>query len=343
MLKDGRYFPLLFTLTVFVVSLVISWLINQTLSTSVPVLLLLQLSVVIVALNCDLQYTYAIAVLEAISFNFLFTDPFYTLHMSHTKDIVDLITFVVIAFIIIRVTGHYRAQQQKLNQTFLRNSLLLSVSHDLKTPLTTIIGTLSSLKEYMPILGEKERLELVACATSDSLRLSQYIENLLQATKLQHGTLNLCLEPSHIETIIQQTVSRFPDQRRLTIDVNGSIPPLPLSKNLVEQALFNIIDNALRYTPENKPVEISSYLSLQQLVVDIRDYGQGLDKEAAQRVFEAFFTRYEPRLLGTGLGMGVAAGIIRAHKGTIESLPTTEGCLIRISLPLATNDPQAVD
>ena len=339
MLKESRYFPIIFTLTVFVAALVISWSINLIFSTSVPVLLLLQLSVVIVALNCDLQYTYAIAILEAVSFNFLFTDPFYTLHMSHTKDIVDLVTFIVIAFIIIRVTDHYRSQQQKLNQTFLRNSMLLSVSHDLKTPLTTIIGTLSSLKEYMPILADKERLELIDCATSDSLRLSHYIENLLQATKLQHGTLNLCMEPCHIESIIQHTVARFPNQHRLSVDNSEHLPPLLVSKNLVEQAFFNIVDNALRYTPENKPVEISSYLNLQQLVVDVRDYGKGLDKEAAQRVFEAFFTQYEPRLLGTGLGMGVAAGIIRAHKGTIESVAVTKGCLIRISLPVPTTIP----
>ncbi|KOO16641.1 hypothetical protein AKJ18_00800 [Vibrio xuii] len=333
MLKNSRYYPLLFTLAVFIFALAISWSINQTLSTSVPVLLLLQLSVVIVALNCNLIYTYSLAVLEAISFNFLFTEPFYTLHMFHTKDVVDLITFIVIAFLIIRVTDHYRVQQRKLNQTFLRNSLLLSVSHDLKTPLTTIIGTLSSLKEYMPVLGENERLELVDCATSDSLRLSQYIDNLLQATKLQHATLNLCLELAHIESIVQQTVTRFPNQNRLSVDVSEHIPPILLSKNLVEQAIFNIVDNALRYTPENKPVEIKCYPNGDQLIVDIRDYGVGLDKEVAKRVFEAFFTQYEPRLLGTGLGMGVAAGIVRAHKGSIESMPVAEGCLIRISFP----------
>lgn len=185
----------------------------------------------------------------------------------------------------------------------------------------------------MPILGENERLELVDCATSDSLRLSQYIDNLLQATKLQHGTLNLCLELSQIKSIVQQTVTRFPDQHRLSIDVREDISPMLLSKSLIEQAIFNIIDNALRYTPDIKPVEIKCYPEEHQIIVDIRDYGLGLDKEAAQRVFEAFFTQYEPRFLGTGLGMGVAAGIIRAHNGTIESMPVAEGCLIRISLP----------
>lgn len=334
MQKINRISSILFTLIVLIIALTTSWTSHQFFSTSVPALLILQLSVVFVALNCRVLYTYSIAVMEAVSFNFLFTEPVYTFQMSHTEDVVDLVTFIIIAFIIIRLTNYYRRQQEKLNQTYLRNSLLLSVSHDLKTPLTTIIGTLSSLKEYMPKLTEKEQIELVDCATSDSLRLSQYIDNLLHATKLQHGTLNLCLESSLIAPIIHKAAERFTSQnQRIDISIQDCAIPLLLSKSLIEQAIFNILDNALRYTPNTLPVKLDCYLEKGSLLIDIRDFGAGIEQETAQRVFEAFFTKHEPRLLGTGLGMGVAAGIIRAHKGTIESVPVSEGSLIRMRLP----------
>lgn len=341
MQKTNRISSVVFTLTVFIVALAVSWMSYYSLSTSVPALLTLQLSVVIVALNCRVRYTYFIAVLEALGFNYLFTEPFYTLHMFHTKDVVDLVTFIIIAFIIIRLANHYRTQQDKLNQTSLRNSMLLSVSHDLKTPLTTIIGTLSSLKEYMPVLNENEKRELVDCATYDSLRLSQYIDNLLQATKLQHGTLSLCLESATIEPIVQHAVARFTHQRQhVDIDIRNCTTPLRLSKSLIEQAIFNILDNALRYTPQDKQVKLACYSDMHQLIIDIRDFGIGIDQEVARRVFKDFFTEHEPKLLGTGLGMGVAAGIVRAHQGTIESVPVSEGCLIRICLPIPKNNTQ---
>ncbi|MDF4603529.1 DUF4118 domain-containing protein, partial [Vibrio parahaemolyticus] len=181
----------LFSAIVIVGAVVASWLLDQLFGSTAAVLLILQLAVVVVAFQCNSRFAYAAAVIEALSFNFFFTTPRYSLQMFRPEDIFNLVVFMVVAFITSTFADLYRRQQGELKQTKLQNSILLSVSHDLRTPLATIIGTLTTLNEYMPKLNDLERKELLDSATSESHRLHQYIENLLQATKLQHGTLKI--------------------------------------------------------------------------------------------------------------------------------------------------------
>ncbi len=168
----------------------------------------------------------------------LFTTPRYSLQMFRPEDIFNLVVFMVVAFITSSFADLYRRQQGELKQTKLQNSILLSVSHDLRTPLATIIGTLTTLNEYMPKLNDLERKELLDSATSESHRLHQYIENLLQATKLQHGTLKLPkAEP--IANIVRDAVSRLPNYtEKVSMNMDDSVGYLSVSRSLIEQAIL---------------------------------------------------------------------------------------------------------
>ncbi|MDW3113049.1 DUF4118 domain-containing protein [Vibrio sp. 1727] len=334
----------LFSTTVIVGAVVVSWLLDQLFGSTAAVLLILQLAVVVVAFQCNSRFAYAAAVIEALSFNFFFTTPRYSLQMFRPEDIFNLVVFMVMAFITSTFADLYRRQQGELKQTKLQNSILLSVSHDLRTPLATIIGTLTTLNEYMPKLNDLERKELLDSATSESHRLHQYIENLLQATKLQHGTLKITKKDELIADIVRDAVSRLPNYtEKVSMNMDDSVGYLSVSRSLIEQAIFNVLDNAMRFSPENESVEVSLSKQGSSCVIDVRDMGIGIKAEDTEKIFSLFYSGVNNKSAdsGTGMGLAVAKGIITAHQGYIQSMPVSEGTLIRIRLPLNQGAEQA--
>ncbi|WP_455292468.1 sensor histidine kinase [Vibrio parahaemolyticus] len=334
----------LFSAIVIVGAVVASWLLDQLFDSTAAVLLILQLAVVVVAFQCNSRFAYAAAVIEALSFNFFFTTPRYSLQMFRPEDIFNLVVFMVVAFITSTFADLYRRQQGELKQTKLQNSILLSVSHDLRTPLATIIGTLTTLSEYMPKLNDLERKELLDSATSESHRLHQYIENLLQATKLQHGTLKITKKDESIADIVRDAVSRLPNYtEKVSMNIDDSVGHLSVSRSLIEQAIFNVLDNAMRFSPENEPVEVSLSKQGSSCVIDVRDMGIGIKAEDAEKIFSLFYSGANNKSAdsGTGMGLAVAKGIITAHQGEIQSMPVSEGTLVRIRLPLNQGAEQA--
>ncbi|EJC6825939.1 DUF4118 domain-containing protein [Vibrio parahaemolyticus] len=334
----------LFSAIVIVGAVVASWLLDQLFGSTAAVLLILQLAVVVVAFQCSSRFAYAAAVIEALSFNFFFTTPRYSLQMFRPEDIFNLVVFMVVAFITSTFADLYRRQQGELKQTKLQNSILLSVSHDLRTPLATIIGTLTTLNEYMPKLNDLERKELLDSATSESHRLHQYIENLLQATKLQHGTLKITKKDESIADIVRDAVSRLPNYtEKVSMNMDDSVGYLSVSRSLIEQAIFNVLDNAMRFSPENESVEVSLSKQGSSCVIDVRDMGIGIKAEDAEKIFSLFYSGANNKSAdsGTGMGLAVAKGIITAHQGEIQSMPVSEGTLIRIRLPLNQGAEQA--
>ncbi|MBY7694601.1 DUF4118 domain-containing protein [Vibrio alginolyticus] len=334
----------LFSTTVIVGAVVVSWLLDQLFGSTAAVLLILQLAVVVVAFQCNSRFAYAAAVIEALSFNFFFTTPRYSLQMFRPEDIFNLVVFMVVAFITSTLADLYRRQQGELKQTKLQNSILLSVSHDLRTPLATIIGTLTTLNEYMPKLNDLERKELLDSATSESHRLHQYIENLLQATKLQHGTLKITKKDELIADIVRDAVSRLPNYtEKVSMNMDDSVDYLSVSRSLIEQAIFNVLDNAMRFSPENESVEVSLSKQGSSCVIDVRDMGIGIKAEDAEKIFSLFYSGVNNKSTdsGTGMGLAVAKGIITAHQGEIQSMPVSEGTLIHIRLPLNQGAEQA--
>jgi K+-sensing histidine kinase KdpD len=334
----------LFSAIVIVGAVVASWLLDQLFGSTAAVLLILQLAVVVVAFQCNSRFAYAAAVIEALSFNFFFTTPRYSLQMFRPEDIFNLVVFMVVAFITSTFADLYRRQQGELKQTKLQNSILLSVSHDLRTPLATIIGTLTTLNEYMTKLNDLERKELLDSATSESHRLHQYIENLLQATKLQHGTLKITKKDESIADIVRDAVSRLPNYtEKVSMNMDDSVGYLSVSRSLIEQAIFNVLDNAMRFSPENESVEVSLSKQGSSCVIDVRDMGIGIKAEDAEKIFSLFYSGANNKSAdsGTGMGLAVAKGIITAHQGDIQSMSVSEGTLIRIRLPLNQGAEQA--
>jgi len=345
---------LIFSLLIVSVSAAVSYILDQLFLPQIGTLLILQLGVVTVALTSDRAISVFAALLSALIFNYFFTEPRYSLHMTEADDILNMLIFLIIAFITGHLAIHYRHQREELKQAQLRSSILFSVSHDLRTPLSTIIGTLDTLQTYHDKLSAAEHNELIEAALDESHRLHRYIENILQATKFQHGEVKLKLSKQSIKPLIEQVVARC-ESSRIETALSAELPDMLLSASLFEQALFNLIDNALQHSKNQAAVKIYAhrtsadqpvYQAIDQtsrhnnaaefLDIFVEDSGEGIPHGLRQKVFDLFYStrKRDNRKGGIGLGLSVASAIIQAHQGSIAIMDTTKGCTMRLRLPI---------
>ncbi|MDE2247856.1 MAG: sensor histidine kinase KdpD [Xanthomonadaceae bacterium] len=222
----------------------------------------------------------------------------------------------------------------------LRSALLSSVSHDLRSPLASMIGAAGTLLSYEEKLPADERRELLESILGEGQRLDRYIQNLLDMTRLGHGTLKLARDWTDAAEIVAAAVGRlrklFPDLR-VDVLMPADTVLLFVHPALIEQALFNILENAARFSPPGAPVRVSSQSLGERWLLEVRDQGPGIPEEERARIFDMFYSvsRGDRAPQGTGLGLAICRGMVGAHGGSVEALPGNgRGTTIRISLPL---------
>jgi two-component system sensor histidine kinase KdpD len=223
----------------------------------------------------------------------------------------------------------------------MRNALLISVSHDLRTPLTTIIGSLSTLELLPARTRSGSQPELISIALTEAQRLDRFIANLLDMTKLELGGLNISRLPVNIENVVASVVERAQSllqNHRVLIDIQEDFPSISANFELLEQAIFNLVDNAGRYCPPLTDIEIRAFLDQEEAVVQIADQGRGIDSELSQVLFRKFARASlgDTKPPGTGLGLAIAKGFINAMGGTLTAANRSDrqGAIFTISLPL---------
>lgn len=223
----------------------------------------------------------------------------------------------------------------------LRSALLSSVSHDLRTPLAAIIGAAESLDSYGAMMDADDRHALLATVRSEGERLDRYIQNLLDMTRLGHGTMTLQRDWIGVDELIGSAVGRlrrYQPDARFAVSVDPALKPIWVHPALVEQALFNVIENAVKFSPAGAPVAIDARWINDRLCIDISDFGPGIAEDERRRIFDMFYSveRGERGRDGTGLGLAICRGMIGAHGGEVEALPGTggRGTTMRITLPL---------
>jgi two-component system, OmpR family, sensor histidine kinase KdpD len=223
----------------------------------------------------------------------------------------------------------------------LRTALLSSVSHDLRSPLSAIIGSAESLSVYRDKLSADDQRALAEGILSEGQRLDRYIQNLLDMTRLGHGTLKLDREWVGMDEIIGSAVARLRKLvpgARFAIRIDDGFPLLYVHPALVEQALFNILENAAKFSPPGAPVDVDVTTVDGNARIDVTDRGPGIPEDERRRIFDMFYSveRGDRGAQGTGLGLTICQGMIGAHGGTVEALPGRDGVgtTIRTTLPL---------
>jgi two-component system sensor histidine kinase KdpD len=220
----------------------------------------------------------------------------------------------------------------------LQTALLNSISHDLRTPLVSITGALSSLEEG-PVMDEEVRRGLIQTGREEAHRLNRLVGNLLDMTRLEAGALRLHNEASDVEDLVGSTLEQFGsrlDDHPVSVDLPDELPLVPMDFVLIEQVLLNILDNALKYSPAGSPIEIHGRVEGTNLEISVADRGIGIPPDDLLRVFDKFYRVQRPgNVSGTGLGLSISKGIVEAHGGSIhaENRPGG-GTIISIKLPL---------
>src|SRR5262249_37013634 len=216
--------------------------------------------------------------------------------------------------------------QVRIETERLRNSLLSSVSHDLRTPLATITGAISTILDGGTRLDSQTRHELLESVREEAERLNRLVQNLLEMTRLESGALQLRKEWHPLEEVIGAALNR-PGKRLADRRVSTSLPPdlplVPIDDVLVEQVLVNLLDNALKYTPPGSPIRIIATATDRAITVEIADRGPGLPPGEEEKVFEKFYQGEPAAGRGAGLGLAISRGVVRAHGGRIwaQNLP----------------------
>jgi two-component system sensor histidine kinase KdpD len=256
----------------------------------------------------------------------------------------------LIATALDRVRLHHEAQraQVDIETERLRNSLLSSVSHDLRTPLASITGAASSLLDAATSPEESGRRDLLETIHEEAFRLNRLVTNLLDMTRLESGALQVRKEWLPIEEPIGGALNRLDASlkgRRIETHVPAELPLAPFDGLLIEQVLVNLLENALKYTPAGTPISISATATPNELTVEVADRGPGVTPGQEDRVFEKF-QRIETRGRqgGVGLGLTICRGIVTAHGGRINVRNREDGgACFRFTLPIEGRSPTLAD
>jgi len=310
------------------------------------VLMLYLLGVLWVATRCSRGAAIMASVLGVVAFDFVFVPPFYRLDVHDREYLVTLAVMLATALTISTLTHRARAREAEARAAWrvaetesLRNTLLSGVSHDLRTPLAAITGSVSALIEMGDRAPAQTRAEMLDTIDSEADRMERLIANLLDMTRLESGGLVVRREWQHLADVIGAAL-RHADRRlagrAVSVSVPADLPLVEVDDVAIEQVMVNLIDNAVEYTPAGTPIEIRAAAEDGRVVVDVADRGPGVPLGMEDRVFEKFFRANASTAgrRGIGLGLAVCRGIVAAHGGTIAVANRHEGgARFRFTLP----------
>lgn len=235
-----------------------------------------------------------------------------------------------------------QAQEAQLLQATekLQTALLNSISHDLRTPLVSITGVLSSLSDGKQAMDDETYRDLVETALNEADRMNRLVGNLLNMTRLESGVMRVTRQPGDIQDAIGTALESFGDalgKREISIDIDENLPLVAMDFVLIVQVLINLVDNAIKYSEPDTPVVIQAHQMGKEVHLIVSDRGIGIPESDLNHIFEKFFRVERPENIGgTGLGLSISRGIIEAHGGRIWAKNRPGGgTQVTFSLPLS--------
>ncbi len=309
------------------------------------------------------------SLLSFLVYDFFFTAPVFRFAIADKGLVLTLVLFLVVAILMGDLSARLReriaaerasaTEQARLaadmeearlvaERERLRAALLSSVSHDLRTPLVSIIGAATSLLDAPDAIGAEGRSALAETIRDEGERLNRYVQNLLDMTRIAGGASPLKKEWIDVRELVGDALRQSRPAlkaHRLAVDLPQGLPPIQGDPLLLEQALVNVLDNAGKYAPPGTDITIAAAVSGARLRLTVSDRGPGIPAADRERVFDMFYRvdAGDRHNTGTGLGLAIARGILQAHGGTISALPGPDGkgTTIRIDLALPPADQPA--
>jgi two-component system sensor histidine kinase KdpD len=231
--------------------------------------------------------------------------------------------------------------QRNIESDRLRQALLTSISHDLKTPLAAVLGAASTLRDLAPKLSDSERADLLGTVIDESERLNRFIANLLDMTRLEAGAVMPNATLQDLGEIVGSALRRAGKilaAHHVTLDLAPDLPMLHLDAVLFEQVLFNLLDNAAKYASEGTTIAITTRRDTDSVTLQVRDEGAGIPDTDLDNVFDKFYraNKGDHVRAGTGLGLAISRGFVEAMHGTISATNRSDrtGAVLTIRLPI---------
>lgn len=291
------------------------------------VALILMLVVSVLAMLFEMVPVLLASILSALIWNFFFISPKYTFEIKANEDMVLFLMYFVITVInailstkIKQFEKAARAKEEKEATIRLYNTLFNSLSHELRTPIATIIGSVDTLSENEGNVKEENQKELLKEIEKAAFRLNRQVENLLNMSRLEAGSFSLRPDWCDINELIHTILASCREEllEHPILFEDKELPLFKLDALLLEQALQNIIINAAQYSPKGSPITINIKKANNICYIIIRDKGPGFAVDDLDKAFDKFYRPGQSKPGGLGLGLSIAKGFVEAQRGVIE-------------------------
>ncbi len=296
--------------------------------------LLLLMTVSLIAMLFEILPVLVAAVLSAVTWNFFFIPPLFTFHIDNAEDVLMFMHYFLIALInavltfkIREAENKARDKDEKEHSIRLYNTLLNSLSHELRTPISTILGAVDTLKEGREKLSSANQNELLSEIDIASMRLNRQVENLLNMSRLESGMLKPKIDWFDLNELINAVIQKIAinNSRKILFDANENLPLFKLDAGLVEQVLHNLLHNAIQYTPENTIIKIIALHQSDRCSIIVSDNGNGFPEKEISLAFDKFYRLPTTKTGGSGLGLSIVKGFVEAHNGKVTLENNEEG------------------
>ena len=316
---------------------------------------LLLVVVSLLAMFLDILPVLLSAVLSALILNFFFIKPYYTFHINNAEDSLLLFLFFLIALINGVLTHKIRKAEKilqikevRVNTMKLYNALLDSLSHELRTPISTIMGAIDTIQSNTVTISEMNKQKLYSEIEKASLRLNHQVENLLNMSRFESGVVQPKMDWCDLGELIYNVLDHLKDDlqfHKIVVDIDENLPLFKLDYGLMEQIIYNLVFNASQYTPKGAKIEIKVDYNtdvdfeynpekLLPCVISIVDDGNGFPEDEIDKVFDKFYRLQNSKTGGTGLGLSIVKGFVEAQNGNVTVENREEGgSVFRLSFP----------
>lgn len=310
--------------------------------------LILFLIVSITAVLFDIIPVLLTAFLSGLLLNFFFIKPLFTLHIKSTEDVLLFFIYLIIALVntvltfkIKKAETKARDKEEREKTIKLYDTLLNSLSHELRTPIAIIIGAVDALKAVEVKLSVSSQIELFEEIDKASVRLNTQVDNLLNMSRLETGMLLLKRDWCDLNELIYGLIQKaIPLKTKQVIHFNSNekLPLFKLDAGLIIQIIQNLLSNAILYTPENTKITIEVAYLNDSCIITISDNGAGFPETEIDYIFDKFYRVSNTKTGGSGLGLSIVKGFVEAHDGTITaSNVVPNGASFTIYIPAETS------
>ena len=302
--------------------------------------LILLMTVSLVAMVFDILPVLLTAILSGLILNFFFIQPIFTFHITNTEDILLFLMYFIIALVnavltfkIREAENKARDKDEKEKTIKLYNTLLNSLSHELRTPIATIIGAIE--------LSKNNKNELLEEIDKASIRLNRQVENLLNMSRLETGMLKPKQDWCDINELVYNVIKKITPVKNhhvISFTPNNKLPYFKLDSGLIEEILQNLVINAIQYTPKNSVINIDVSYQFDNCIIVVSDNGIGFPENEVKFAFDKFYRLPNTKTGGSGLGLSIVKGFVESLNGTIilESIEEI-GTRFTITIPSYTS------